>query len=160
MLWKALESLGLPSKTSVCRTTPLKVKNTTSFETKSTLDIFKNYYSTLVDKLLKKLPTPPNRYTFDSVIQYYKNFIRTYVFHLTYTTEIDIEKNLRSTDVLKAAGIDELANRFLKDGSRVLSKPISKLCNFSIKLGSFSDSCKVAKLKPLLKKRSKTNPLN
>ena len=79
---------------------------------------------------------------------------------MIYTTEIDIEKILRSTDVRKAAGIDELANRFLKDGSRVLSKPISKLCNLSIKLGSFSDSCKVAKLKPLLKKRSKTNPLN
>ena len=56
-LWKALKSLGLPSKTSVCGTTALKVKNTTSFETKSTLDVFKNYYSTLAVNLLKKLPT-------------------------------------------------------------------------------------------------------
>ena len=31
-LWKAVKSLGLPSKTSVCGTTALKVKNTTSFE--------------------------------------------------------------------------------------------------------------------------------
>ena len=38
-LWKALKSLGLPSKTSVCGTTALKVKNTTSFETKSTITI-------------------------------------------------------------------------------------------------------------------------
>ena len=68
-LWKALKSLGLPSKTSVCGTTALKVKNTTSFETKSTLDVLKNYYSTLADNLLKKLPTPPNIYTFSSVIQ-------------------------------------------------------------------------------------------
>ena len=68
-LWKALKSLGLPSKTSVCGTTALKVKNTTSFETKSTLDVFKNYYSTLADNLLKKLPTPPNINTFSSVIQ-------------------------------------------------------------------------------------------
>ena len=37
-LWKALKSLGLPSKTSVCRKTALKVKKTTIFETKSTLD--------------------------------------------------------------------------------------------------------------------------
>ena len=59
-LWKALKSLGLPSKTSACRTTALNVKNTTSFETKSALDVFKNYYSTLADNLLKKLPTPPN----------------------------------------------------------------------------------------------------
>ena len=69
--WKALKSLGLPSKTSVCETTALKVKNTTNFETKSTLDIFKHYNSTLANNLLKKLPTPLDRYTFNSVIQYY-----------------------------------------------------------------------------------------
>ena len=126
-LWKALKSLGLPSKTSVCGTTALKVKNTTSFETKSTLDVFKNYYSTLAENLLKKLPTPPNRYTFNSIIQYYRHFIQTDAFHLTYTMEIDIEKILRSTNVRKAAGIDDLSGRFLKDGSRVLSKPISEL---------------------------------
>ena len=59
-LWKALKYLGSPSKTSVCGTTTLKVKNTASIDTKSTLDVFKNYYSTLPDNLLKKLPTPPN----------------------------------------------------------------------------------------------------
>ena len=49
---------GLPSKTLVCGTTALKIKNTTNFETKST-DVFKNYYSTLADNLFKKLPTLP-----------------------------------------------------------------------------------------------------
>ena len=130
--WKALKSLGLPSKTSVCETTALKVKNTTSFETKSTLDVFKNYYSTLADNLLKKLPAPPKRYTFNSVIQYYRHFIETDAFHLTYTMEIDMEKILRSTNIGKAAGIDDLSGRFLKDGSQVLFKHISELCNLSI----------------------------
>ena len=39
-LWKALKSLGLPSKTSVCGATALKVKNAMIFEIKSTLDFF------------------------------------------------------------------------------------------------------------------------
>ena len=64
-LWKAPKSLGLPSKTSVCWTIVLKIKSTTSFKTKSTLDVFKNYYSTLADNLLKKLPAPPYKYTFN-----------------------------------------------------------------------------------------------
>ena len=149
-LWKALKSLGLPSKTSVCGTTALKVNNTVSFETKSTLNVFKNYYSTLADNLLKKLPS--------SVMQYY--FIQADAFHLTYTMEIDIEKILRSTNIRKVVSIDDLSGRFLKDGSRVLTKPISKLYNLSIKLGSFPDSCKIAKLKPLLKQGSKTNSSN
>ena len=150
----ALKSLGLAIKTSVCGTTALKVKNRTSFETKSTLDVFKNLYSTLANNRLKKLLTPPNRYIFNSVIQYYRHLIQTDGIYLTYTTEIGIEKILRSTNVCKAAGIDDLSGHFLKDGSRVLSKPISELCNLSIKLGSFPDSCKVAKLEPLLKKES------
>ena len=145
---------------SVCRTTALEVKNTTSFGTKSTLDVFKNCYSTLADSLLKKLPTTPNRYTFITVIQYYRHFIQTDAFHLTCTMEINIEKILRSTNICKAAGIDDLLGHFLKDGSQVLLKPISELCNLSIKLGSFPDSCKIAKLKPLFKKKSKANPSN
>ena len=46
------------------------------------------------------------------------------------------------------------------DGSRVLSKLISELWNLSIKLGSFPDCCKIAKLKTLFKKGSKANHLN
>ena len=74
------------------------------------------------------------------MIQHYRHIIQADAFHFTYTTEIDIEKILRSANVRKAAGIDDLSGRLLKDGSRVLLKPISELCNLSIKLGSFPDS--------------------
>ena len=52
-LWKALKSLGLPSKPSVRGTNALKVNNAMSFETKSTLEAFKNHYFTLAKNLLK-----------------------------------------------------------------------------------------------------------
>ena len=61
----------------------VKAKNTTSFETKSTLDIFKIYYFILADNYLNKSPIPPNKYTFNSVIQYYRQFIRTGTFYFT-----------------------------------------------------------------------------
>ena len=47
--WKVLKSLGLSSKISVCRTNAFKVNNIMSFEAQSTLDVCKNYYSTLAD---------------------------------------------------------------------------------------------------------------
>ena len=56
-------------------------------KTKSTLDVFKNYYSTLADNILKKLATPLDKYTFNSVIQYYRCCVKTDAFLLTYTTE-------------------------------------------------------------------------
>ena len=48
----------------------------------------------------------------------------------------------------------------MRDGAQILAKPISELCNFSMPLGSFLDACKIAKVKPIFKKGSKTNPPN
>ena len=48
----------------------------------------------------------------------------------------------------------------MKDGARVLAKPISELCNLSMALESSTDACKIAKVKPLFKKGSKTDPSN
>ena len=62
---------------------------------------------------------------------------------------------LGNANIRKAAGVDDLARRFLKDISRILLKPIRDLCNISIKLGRFPDSCKIAKLNLYLKKGSK-----
>ena len=76
------------------------------------------------------------------------------------TTEIDIEIYLSGTNVRKATVRDELSSRFLKDGLQVLSKPISELCNLSVKLGHFTDSCKISKLKAFSKKVFKSNLSN
>ena len=60
----------------------------------------------------------------------------------------------------KAADIDNLSGKLLKDGAHILARPISQLCNLSIKLDSFPRSCKIAKVKPLFEKGSKTDPQN
>ena len=60
----------------------------------------------------------------------------------------------------KAAGIDNLSGKFLKDAANILAKPISEICNLSIKYSVFPTDCQIAKLKPLFKKGSKTLPKN
>ena len=67
---------------------------------------------------------------------------------------------LQFIDISKAAGIDKNSERFLKDVANILAKPIAKICNISIFSGIFSSDCKIAKLKPLFKKGSKTNTEN
>ena len=56
--------------------------------------------------------------------------------------------------------MDNLFGRFLKDGAKVLAKPVTELCNLSITSGKFPDSCKIAKLKPIYKKGSLTEASN
>ena len=65
---------------------------------------------------------------------------------------------LKNVEVTKAAGIDKISGKFLKDGVRIQAKPISELYNPSMALGSFPDACKIAKVKPPSKKGSKTDP--
>ena len=72
-------------------------------------------------------------------------------------TEKKVLEILQFINISKAAGIDKILGRFLKDGANILAKPIAKICNISISSGLFPSDCKNAKLKPLYKKGSKTN---
>ena len=72
---------------------------------------------------------------------------------------MSILKILKEFKINKATGVDNVAGRFLKDGSNTLCKPIAKICNFSIKLGSLMDKCKIAKIKPFHKKGLKNDPI-
>ena len=56
----------------------------------------------------------------------------------------------------KAAGINNLSGKCLKDGTNILAKPISKICNLSIKYPILLTDNQVAKLKSLHKKGSTT----
>ena len=61
-------------------------------------------------------------------------------------------------DISKAAGIDEIWGKFLKDGPNILVKPTAEICNISIPSRLFPSDCKFTKLKSLYKKGSKINP--
>ena len=58
-------------------------------------------------------------------------------------------------DENKAAGLDNLSGKFLKDGATILAKPLPQICNLSIKYSTFPNDCKIAKLKPLFKRVQK-----
>ena len=67
---------------------------------------------------------------------------------------------MENIEISKASGIDKLPGRFLKDGAKILSKPITEMYNLSISHGIFPNACKVAKLKPIFKKGKKVDPSN
>ena len=67
---------------------------------------------------------------------------------------------MKNVEVTKAAGTDQISGKVLKDGVQILEKPISELCNLFVALIRFPDACKIAVVKPLFKKVSKTDPWN
>ena len=85
--------------------------------------------------------------------QYYKEInFREKKLKFGKVSSASILKMLQEFKANKATGVDNLAGRFLKDGSNILCTPTAKICNLSIKLASFPDKCKVAKIKPFYKK--------
>ena len=71
-----------------------------------------------------------------------------------------ILKTLKEFETNKTTGVDNLAERFLKDGSNTLCTPIAKICNLSIKFFTSPDKCKVTKIKSLYKKGLETDQKN
>ena len=109
---------------------------------------------------MAKLPKSPNRYTIKSVSDYYEKLPLSEKFKLDSITKGYLFNVLKNVEVTKAARLDQISGKFLKDGARVLAKPISELCNLSMDLGSFPHACKIAKVKPLFKKGSKAGSSN
>ena len=91
--------------------------------------------------------------TINTAIKYYKHITQGSPFNLASVSVNSILTILKSTQVSKAAALDSLSGCFLKDGAKILAKPISDLCNLSINSEKFPVSCRVAKLRPLYKKR-------
>ena len=89
---------------------------------------------------MAKLSKLPNQYTIKFVSDYYKKLSLFENFKLDSTTEGYMFNILKNIEVTKAAGIDQISGEFLKDGVRILAKPISGLCNLSMALGSFPDA--------------------
>ena len=51
--------------------------------------------------------------------------------------------------------MDQIPAKCLMGSAEVLAFPLRNVINLSIKLSTFPEDCKVAKLKPILKKRCK-----
>ena len=98
------------------------------------------------------------RFGLHSVHPYYEKTLKLphSNFKFDFVSEDYILKFLKNINEDKAAGIDNLSGKFLKDGAAVFAKPISQICNLSIKYSHFPMDCKIAKLKPLFKKGSRT----
>ena len=161
-LWKALKSLGLPSKKGTISNICLKKDDKKYFDDKRNANTFKGFFCNLASDLVAKLPPPSKRFGLNTVCSYYQDVLSllSSKFKFSNVTEDHALQLLKDMNVDKVAGIDNLSGKSLKDGANILAKPISELCNLSIKYSVFPKDCQISKLKPLYKKGSTTLPKN
>ena len=109
---------------------------------------------------MSKLPNPSNKYGVLSVAQYCSHLWLTKKTDIQPTEKDSVFTILRDINVSKAAGINRLPERFLKDGTKVLAELVTDICKFSISLNKFPSAFKLVKVKPIFKKDRTTNASN
>ena len=124
----------MPQKTLISNFNAIESNNALTFDKKTIAKMFKDFFSNLAESLLIKLPS--------------------------ITSEEEVFKTIKNINISKAAGINNISGKFLKDGAEILAKPLSEICNLSITSKAFPNACKVAKLKSIFKKGKKTDPPN
>ena len=159
-LWEILKELCLQNNRSPSSDICLKNKDGLTFDPFTISEVFQKFYYNLASNLVDKHPAAVNKFGLHSVEVYYKNVLQLqenkFIFHtIDSNSVLQLLKNVK---VNKAAGIDNISGQFLKDGADILAIPVTQICNLSIKLSHLPNDCKLAKLKPLYKKGSKTDP--
>ena len=147
-------------ETSTSNINCLENYKSVNFDIEDIAKDFSAYFSNLTENLVSKLSNTSNKYGVQSVAQYYSHLGLTKIFELLPTEKDYILTILRGIDNSKAAGIDRLPRRFLKDGTNVLAKPVTDICNLSISLNKFPSAFKLAKVKPIFRKGRKLNVSN
>ena len=105
-----------------------------------------------------KLPKPVNNFRKESVNNYYEKYSLKEKLIFPNIESDKVFKILKNFGEAKYSGIDEISGIFLKDGAKLLITPITELRNLSISSVTFPDACKIAKLKSLFKKGTRTDP--
>ena len=112
--------------------------------------------------LQEKLPRAPDKFTSQTTKNYYAKTSCNVSnnFEFSNVSEENVKKILISLDTSKAAGMDQIPAKFLRDGAEVLTLPLENIINLSIKLSTFPEECKIAKVKPIFKKGARTDSKN
>ena len=113
-LWKALKSLGLPSKKGTISNICLKKDDNICFDDKTNVNTFKEFSCNLASDLVAKLPPPSKRIELDTVRNYYHDILGLLPskFKFSNVTEDHVLQLLKDIIINKAAGMDNFSEKF------------------------------------------------
>ena len=63
----------MPNKTLISNFNAMQNNETLTYDIRSISTVFKNFFSSLADSLLIKLPNPLDKYSLESVVNYYSS---------------------------------------------------------------------------------------
>ena len=158
-IWKMFNELGAGKRRSNSSNNinSLKIGN---LETEDPLEIsnaFNDFFINIADNI--KEPTESSNH---ELLRDFCNekIPEGVVFDLPLLNTDNVMKYLNNLDIKKSTGTDDIGPRLLKMSSPIIAESLTYICNLSIKTGSFPTKWKEAKIKPLHKGGSSSDPNN
>lgn len=134
----------------------LVTNNSKTSDTTEIANIFNKYFLSITDNL--NITQNNNNNAIDFLkVSVPTNFPNIQIFPTNPREIITIIKQLKSKN---SSGYDEITSKILKASSKVIAKPLSYLCNFSLFNGVFPERLKYSVVIPLFKKGDRTSPEN
>jgi hypothetical protein len=133
---------------------PFKLSNNgTAVSLENAADAFNKYFVNTTDNL--NIQNPKQNAAISLLRVSYPNSVTK--MKTIPVTEAEIVGIINSQKSKNSSGYDEITSKILKLYASLISRPLSYICNKSIAMGIFPDHLKYATVKPLYKKREKTN---
>ena len=146
-LWNNLNKVyNNKSKQEKTKITKLKVEGKLITSDLRISNCFNEYFCNVGTNLVKSIPTASRDH--DSLMK----FRNKQSFFTEPITEVEVFNLLRSIDVNKSCGADNINAQLIKDNCHVLIAPLTYIFNLSLEHGIVPDDMKIAKVIPLFKK--------
>lgn len=156
-VWKLFREVGASKKNASASVFSLNVNGQKIENHEEIANEFNNFFVTVASKIKE----PIQHSNFKKLRTYCdKKVPKDIYFDIPEITKCQVEKYLKTIDVSKATGLDEIGPRLLRISAPYISESITYLCNQSIKMGIFPDKWKEGKVTPLLKTGDKDDPNN
>ena len=113
-LWRALKSLGLPSKNDTIWNICLTKDDKICFDDKINVNVFKELFCNLVSDLDAKLPPSSKRFGLEAVCTYYQDILGLFPpkFKSSNVIKDLVLQLLKDMNIDKVRGIDNFSGKF------------------------------------------------
>ncbi|KAL0849835.1 hypothetical protein ABMA28_011774 [Loxostege sticticalis] len=159
-MWEEINSLAMNKTKSNCVPPKLIVNSQITTDGDRICDVFNDFFSTVGAELASKIPSRYHRDSGNTLMYRHGHQHEITLTTFKPCTTQEVADIVDSLDTNTSTGADEISTKSIKCIKNTITTPLANCINKCFDLGIFPDSLKLAKVSPIYKSGSKTDPGN
>lgn len=159
-IWQHLRTANKPNISTSSLPTELNIDNEQITDSRDIANKLNEYFTSVSTRLNENNNTTSTS-DLTKLINFINDRIPEYIhFKIPPITTHQVSSFIKNLDSTKATGLDGLGPRLLKTIKNIISPSIAAIINKSLTSGKFPNKLKIAKVFPIFKNESKSDPSN